>query len=256
MTKLYAEIVPVHQLSGQDHHRMLSLMITYYDSISLDQFLLDLSKKNAVIILRDSVQNQIQGFSTLLDVQFKTQGKIIRGAFSGDTIINQEYWGQKALGKAFLKYLWIQTIKNPFQPYYWFLISKGYKTYLLMANNFTDYYPRLEGETPPLEQEVLEQFYSTYFANHFDRNSGLIRFNQAPCKLKGGVAEITSDMLEKYPRIAFFSRKNPDWKSGTELACIARMTIGMPIKYALKCQFNRFKGLFSSTVVPQKGKTA
>ena len=31
-----------------------------------------------------------------------------------------------------------------------------------------------------------------------------------------------------HPRIKFFADKNPDWRSGVELACIAEMTFLMP----------------------------
>jgi hypothetical protein len=93
------------------------------------------SEKDAVILMRDSVENRIQGFSTILDVRMKIGGKTVVGAFSGDTIIERSYWGQGILGKAFLSYMLKQKLKNPFRTFYWFLISKGYKTYLLMANN-------------------------------------------------------------------------------------------------------------------------
>ena len=34
--------------------------------------------------------------------------------------------------------------------------------------------------------------------------------------------------------IAFFQRANPAWREGVELACLARMTFAMPLKYAWK----------------------
>ena len=48
-----------------------------------------------------------------------------------------------------------------------------------------------------------------------------------PGQLKEGIAEVGTGALT-HPRIKFFADKNPDWRSGVELACIAEMTFLMP----------------------------
>jgi hypothetical protein len=40
--------------------------------------------------------------------------------------------------------------------------------------------------------------------------------------------------MKNNPRVAFFAESNPDWREGVELACIARMTLVMPVHYAIK----------------------
>ena len=164
MNRLRSSTVKISALTTADRDRMYEVMSKYYEAISREQFDCDLDEKSAVILLRDEKARMIQGFSTLHRQELKSGGSGAIGIFSGDTIIEKEFWGQKALGVEFLKYLWLEKIKNPLSPLYWFMISKGYKTYLLMANNFVEYYPRHEKETPASIHELMNEFYSAKYA--------------------------------------------------------------------------------------------
>lgn len=214
---------------------MFELMRSYYDSVSREKFLSDLSNKNDVILLRDPEGN-IQGFSTLRIVPLNMGGKTLRGIFSGDTVIDRAFWGGRALGKAFLRYLFFQKLRHPFEPLYWLLISKGYKTYLIMANNFSEHYPRYDRPTPRDKKALMDDFYSALFADDYDPKDGVIRTGEAE-RLKAGVAEISEALIKSNPKIAFFQRSNPGWREGVELACIARMTLWMPALYTIKVFF-------------------
>lgn len=233
---VYAEVLMPHELKPFELERLYHIFSKYYDGHTKDQFLGDLSEKNHIILLRDKKDRSLQGFSTLLKVKVKTSSGTKYGIFSGDTILEKPYWGNPALGKAFLKYLWLEKIKNPFSPLYWFLISKGYKTYLLMANNFAFHFPRFEQVTPPGIQEIIDGFYGEKYGSEYLAAQNLIKPVNTNCRLKESIAEISPDD-RKNPRIAFFEISNPNWKQGVELACIAEMTILMPLKYSLKKAF-------------------
>jgi hypothetical protein len=230
---LKAAITPISQLAPADKTRMFELMRAYYDSIAEQQFLSDLSKKDAVILLKDR-SGAIQGFSTLASVRVNLDGKTLRAIFSGDTVIDKRHWGQRALGKAFLRYLFVEKAKSPFAPLYWLLISKGYKTYLMMANNFSEHYPRFDRSTPARAKRIMDSFYSKLYPANYNPQTGLIETPGEACRLKSVVAAIPAALAESNPRIAFFARSNPQWREGAELACIARMTLWMPLQYALK----------------------
>jgi hypothetical protein len=151
------------------------------------------------------------------------------------TILDKKHWGSPALGVQFLIYLWKLKLKNFGTPVYWFLISKGYKTYLLMSNNFKDSYPHYQRETPAFEKALMDRFYRDKYGNHYRTENGVISFAGTPtCKLKDQVAPITDELKKNVPGIAFFAQSNPNWHSGDELACIARMTLDMPARYMFK----------------------
>jgi hypothetical protein len=236
-SQLKAKIISVSDLSFAEEARMLQLMQRYYDDVSREQFLADLAKKSAVILLFDKTDGQIQGFSTLLCLRLKCGDKILRGIFSGDTVVEKSYWGQRRLGKAFLRFLFTEKLKHPFEPLYWLLISKGYKTYLMMANNFSEYYPRFDKPTPAGKKALLDAFYSTLYADDYDARAGLIKPSGRAYKLKTGVAAISNGLMKNNPKVAFFQAANPHWQQGSELTCLARMTLSMPLRYALKALF-------------------
>lgn len=231
--ELRAHTVRIKKVKRAEIERMYQLFSEYYENHSLQSFQRDLFEKDHVILLRDRKDHSLQGFSTLLRVPLRKAGKRVLGVYSGDTVISQEYWGSSALGIEFLKYLWKLKVKSPGTEVYWFLISKGYKTYLLMANNFATYYPRYEQETPDEYRALMDEFYAKKFGHHYQPSSGLITYEGKSCALRGNVAAITPELLAQ-PRVAFFQKKNPHWAQGQELTCIAKMTIWMPIKYVLK----------------------
>ncbi len=225
---LKAETLQVKQLKMADIEIMYNVFSSYYKKTSKKSFQSDLLQKTHIILLRN-LEYQIKGFSTITQSNLRKARGI--GVFSGDTVIEKNYWGSNALGKAFLKHLWNIKLKNIHKPVYWFLISKGYKTYLLMANNFPKHYPRYEEETPKKYKKIMDSFYAEKFGSFYNAKEGLIYMEDS--YLKSNIADITQDLL-KVPRISFFQNKNPEWSKGTELACIAEMDFLMPFRYAIK----------------------
>ena len=234
--ELKAVTIRVKKLKRHEVERMYELFSQYYENHTLQSFEHDLFEKNHVILLKDKKDRSLQGFSTLLRVPLKKSGKKVLGVYSGDTVISKDYWGSPALGIEFLKYLWKLKMKRPGTAVYWFLISKGYKTYLIMANNFATHYPRYDQPIPAEYKKLMDDFYCVRFGENYDSSTGLISYLEKSCALKEHVADITSELL-KEPRIAFFQQQNPKWAEGHELTCIAKMTIWMPFKYVLKKTF-------------------
>ncbi len=102
------------------------------------------------------------------------------------------------------------------------MISKGFKTYLLLANNYYSYYPHY-GDKHPHLQDYVDSYCRQYFAEYYDQSSGLLNFGADYQPLKDDVAPITKELREKNTKIAFFEDKNPTWVSGTELPCIGEL---------------------------------
>lgn len=239
--KLDCDFSKPEKIKQTDLSAMFALFQVYYKDISFEKFYKDLKEKTTVIILREAKSKNIKGFSTISVTLEKDQfGKSFTSVYSGDTVLDKDYWGTSALGVSFLKYLWIQKTKAPFRPLYWFLISKGYKTYLLMANNFKTHFPRYETKTPDHMKYIMDKFYSKKFNDQFEPEKSTIRLKEVSSSLKENVAEISKKDLT-VPRIHFFATKNPDWKKGVELACIAEMTFLAPFQYFIKKKLKRKK---------------
>ena len=224
------------ELDTKQRKELFDIFERYYAGTTWSQFNDDLSEKDSVILLLDRKTGKFCGFSTLVSQRMKVSGKSLICVFSGDTVLEKKYWGSSALGIAFLSYLFLLKFKNPLEPVYWMLISKGYKTYLLMANNFGTHFPNNQVPTPPLEKKVMDEFYSAKFGQRYEAQSGIIRFHDCnnACRVAENIAPVTSNMREANPLIRFFVDRNPHWQQGDELAGIAKMTLNMPFQYASK----------------------
>jgi hypothetical protein len=236
--KLYSKTIKISSLYDSQISEMFKLFEIFYENVSRERFEHDLRAKSRVIIMLDP-EKRIQGFSTLYDFDFFHHNKNYRILFSGDTIIAPDYWGTSALTMEFLKNMILLKAKYPTRPVWWFLISKGYKTYLLLANNFINYYPRYDRETPMEHQSLMQELSEKLYPGKYNKNTGVIEFSAEEHEhLRETIAPITDELMTKYPKIKFFQSKNPDWQKGCELACIGevdpRLAIVHPIKLVRK----------------------
>jgi hypothetical protein len=214
-----ARYQPIHKVTVHDLRAMYAVFRRYYDNISLEQFIEDMSGKTGIFVLRDDNENRIVGFSTLTSKKLRMGRRSVTGVFSGDTILESEYWGNRSLQVAFYVRMVLERFKRPFSPVFWLLISKGYKTYLLLANNFSRYYPDVEGRFDWLEPYV-DAYCRTLFPHAYCPDRKLLDFGEGSTHLKGEVTPITREMRERHPKIRFFEECNPSWQRGTELPCI------------------------------------
>jgi hypothetical protein len=235
---LTSRVLAPQLLSDRQRRQMFDVFSQYYEGHSYEQFMKDLLEKDDVILLLEKQSGEIQGFSTLLKKEMTRNGKSLWAVYSGDTVLSRKHWGSKVLGVTFLMYLFKLRLKKPWQHVYWFLISKGYKTYLLMANNFTHHFPRHEFATTDFDRDLMSEFYGWKFGSLYNHQTGLIQPHGPACHLKVDVADISPDLL-KNPRVSFFQEKNPNWKNGAELCCIAKLSLFMPFTYFLKKVFKK-----------------
>ena len=220
--RVYARYLPINRVSPAQIREMYALYSRYYENTSLDIFLNDMARKSGVFLIRRRTDGRIVGFSTVTRMVLTASGRPVRGVFSGDTVIEKEYWGNRALQVSFLLYLLRTRFRYPLSPMFWLLISKGYKTYLLLANNFPRYYPNPDGENgnlAPLVRDYCQQLFPDAWVEH----QQLLDFGDRYQCLREEVAEITPDMRKRHPRIAYFEQCNPSWRRGTELPCIGQM---------------------------------
>ena len=250
-----ADFYSLDKITSEDVNVMHSVFVKYYHNAEYKTFVKDLNKKIGAILIKRVDDSSIVGFSTIGLIEKKIDGKKCLGLFSGDTVIEKEYWGLPHLQTAFLRFLLKTRIKNPTVNFYWFLITKGYKTYLLMANNWLHYYPRYDRKDDEKRKSIVKTFSDHFFEGFYDEKTGLLKFGDGYQRLKEDVAEITDEMKIKYPKIAFFEQVNPTWREGTELPCIGDLDwftlLWRPIPFGLRKIKN---AIFGSKVRVHKQK--
>lgn len=214
---LRARVRRVASLTSAEREAMWGLFAPSYTGATRDVFERDLGEKEHVIVLKDAGR-VLQGFSTLLRLE-------VRGAtavFSGDTIIAPGFWGQTALQRAFIWYLMAQRLARPGRRVYWFLITKGYRTYLLISRYFPNHWPRHDAPFPDEEAALLDELCRRKFGEAWDASAGLLRHaGQTAVRLAEPLADVREKLRED-PDVRFFLEKNPRWAEGDELCCLAR----------------------------------
>ncbi len=212
-------------ITVNDIKQMYDLYAAYYENTSLDIFLNDLSKKTGAIMVVRKADGKVVGFSTQQVLELDIHGKKVRGVFSGDTIVEPRYWGNNKLGVVFYRFLIREKFRRPWVPFYWFLISKGYKTYMLMVNNCYKYYPNVAGNKAD-HIEITKAYCNQLFPEYFDDKSMLLDFGEQYVRLKETVAEITPELAAANEHIAYFEKMNPSWRRGTEMPCLGSIDMG------------------------------
>ena len=244
---LRARVERVSDLAKPTIDEMWALFSRFYDDINYERFLRDLSAKNYVLICRDK-QQKVQGFSTIHLYYREIQGKKIKVIFSGDTVMSPEYWGYRGMHGAFAKFTVREWLREPLTPFYWFLISKGYKTYLALARNFVNFWPRHDLATPKTEKELIATLASDRFGDAWKSETGLLQFSTPQGRLRDGVVPITTEDLQD-PDIAYFVRSNPGHANGDELCCLASFDMDLWMKYIRKTLSKKISRLWR--VAPQ-----
>ena len=253
MKRLCARVVRVEQLSRPQRDDMFALLQTYYEGVCFEVFENDLEAKEEAILLEDT-EGRLRGFSTLTVCEMKVAGARFQVAFSGDTIVEKDCWGQTALQRAFVWRMLQIKCRRPFLPLYWFLISKGYKTYLLMAHNFVRFFPRVNGEASL--KPLLVACARSRFGSQYSEATGLIHLEGRASFLKQAVAPIPSKLLRNNPHVRHFVELNPTWEKGTELACLADFSVAMVLKFVARSLFKKRAALRPVFDVPASGENA
>jgi hypothetical protein len=219
---LQSRIVPVAEITEAEACAMYQIFARHYDCVSPDKFHSDLAEKDCVLVLRDAT-GSVGGFSTQKLLRVSVGGFPVRAVFSGDTIVDRAHWGEQELGRCWCRYVSSLYAEEPDVPLYWFLISKGYRTYLYLPLFFETFYPNYQTATPEFEQSVLDKLASAKFPAYYRPDAGVIEFPQSQGQLKPHLAEIPARRMRN-PHVQYFLRRNPAFAAGCELACLAEIS--------------------------------
>ena len=220
MSKLKGDIIDVTDLTAEQKDRIFQLMSVYYSGVNAETFSRDLLEKQWILILSDS-SGKIQGFTTLMIISHMVSKVELRCVFSGDTIIDDRFRGELELMKVWLKFV-INYDESHDGGLFWFLISKGYRTYKLLPLFFREFYPRFDQVMPPDIKIVMDKFSLDKFPNEYDCQSGIITPDNGDY-LRTGKDDISEHHL-KDPHVKFFAETNPFFWKGNELVCLARLS--------------------------------
>jgi hypothetical protein len=221
VARLAGTVRRVEDLTCSEKDRMYAVLARYFLGLTRSRFERDLAEKEWAILLTDTSQGEIQGFSTLMRLQIAVDGRPVVAFFSGDTIIHREYWGEAVLPRLWGRHVLAvaKTIQDA--RVFWFLISSGYRTYRYLPLFFREFYPTYRRRTPPAIKRVMDALGRSKFPSEYEPTRGVIRFAEAT-PLRPGVSTIGERQLRNR-HVAFFVEANPGHANGDELVCLAEL---------------------------------
>ena len=175
--RLAGSVVP--RTTVQERDAMYALFESYFAGTDRTRFESDLAEKDGVILLRDG--DRICGFSTF---KWIDDGDIV-AFFSGDTIVDREYWGETVLSRMWAKIAFAKADQTD-RKVYWFLISSGYKTWRFLPVFFREFYPHPEIATPPDIQCIIDNLGARKFGDEYA--DGIVRFRGSGAAAAGAPA--------------------------------------------------------------------
>lgn len=227
---LQARTVTARSLDATTRGRMFDVFAAAFEQVDQATFEADLRPKSHVILLSDTGDGSLQGFSTIETRVERVAGRRVVTIYSGDTVVTEPYWGQTALQRAFLAYVIRRKLRFPLTPVYWFLITKGYKTYLLLSRNFPEYWPRRDRPTPAWQAAVIGHVARARFPEAWRPDRGVLEHPHPKGQLQEGVAPIDA-ALQADPDVRFFCERNPGHARGDELCCIGCVEAALWVRY-------------------------
>jgi hypothetical protein len=224
--RLTGQVAPVTDLNGAEVAELYALHARLYAAVDEARFRSDLAEKGWVVLLRDP-GGTIRGYSTLrlLDVALPgdLDGPPLRAVFSGDTGIDPAYWGGQALVRTWARFMGELWARDPARRLFWFLIVKGFRTYLYLPYFFHAFYPRHDRPTPPFEASLIGELAGSRYPEAFNPATGLVEFAESHGHLAADLAEVPPHRADD-PHVRFFLARNPGYVRGHELVCVAEIS--------------------------------
>ncbi len=204
--------------------RLFLLMEIHYDEMTFEQFQIDLKRKDFVGLIKDE-NNTVQGFTTYVVNPKGTGTTEYNVVFSGDTIIAKEHWGSQIMMQGWCNTIGRLMSTDVEKKWYWYLLSKGHRTYMYLPLFFKHYYPALV----PLEYHeemaaIANAVSSKLFGADWKPAEGVLRFSKSLGQLKPDLAADTRNKTSS-KWVNFFLERNPGFDKGEELVCVAKLEI-------------------------------
>jgi hypothetical protein len=214
--RLQGRVIARRELAATQRRAMFDLLQAHFSGVDRATFEGDLDEKNFVILLDDQ-DRVLRGFSTLL-VYASTARPGTTVVYSGDTIVEREWWGSPALPAT-----WLRAVREVAPRYRgrdvcWLLLTSGFRTYRFLPVFFRSFYPRHDCPAQSEQRLALDVLARERFGDRYDAARGIVRLER-PQVLVRELLEVPEGRAVD-PHVGYFLRRNPGYVHGDELACL------------------------------------
>lgn len=142
--------------------------------------------------------------------------------FTSSVVADERFRGRNLVLKTGLRLLAREKLHRPFAPAYWFFDTFSYKSYLVLARNLGEFWPRRDRPTPPDIRGFIDKLASEHYGSDWSRDTGVVR-RSGYKQLRPETAPIDRK-LRSDPDVSFFEAANPGHREGDMLVCLAPLT--------------------------------
>jgi hypothetical protein len=143
--------------------------------------------------------------------------------FTSSVVTDERFRGRNLILKTGLRLLAREKLRRPFAPAYWFFDTFSYKSYLVLARNLREFWPRRDRAMPPDTAAFIDHLASHRYGSDWNRETGVVR-RSGHKQLRPETAPI-ADELRSDPDVSFFEAVNPSHREGDMLVCLAPLTM-------------------------------
>lgn len=206
-------------LTPDEQEAMYTLIEAHFDGVRREVFERDLAEKDWVVrIVRDGA---LVGFSTLQVYSTTFAGDRINVIYSGDTVVAPEAWGTPVLARGWIAMVRAVQAARPEEPWYWLLLSSGFRTYRFLPVFWREFWPRHDAVPGDRIRQMIATLARERFNGCYDEQTGVVRFPR-PQRLREHLARIPEGK-ENDPHVRFFLERNPGHGAGDELVCLTSL---------------------------------
>lgn len=198
--------------------RLYELMCEHFVNVDRAHFERDFAEKETVFLVRDEETNRIEGFSTLMPLRTELDGEPLVALFTGDTVIDPRYWGDRQFLRVVSRTMFDQAARLHPGTVYWILLTCTHRSYRFLPGLFLRYYPRHDGPIPAEMKRRLDALVRLKFPDEYDAKRGVVELRE-PMLVRPERIEVPDRQLDD-PHTQFFRRINPGHARGDYLACI------------------------------------
>ena len=216
--RLHGRTIERPRLTDADVRGMFTLLSAFFTGVDERTFAHDLGEKSHAIVLEDD-RGVLRGFSTMLVYRSQAAGVDATVVYSGDTIVDREWWGSPALAVSWLRAAWGLTSRADAGNVYWLLLTSGFRTYRFLPVFWREFYPRVDGS--PEAKAFADTLARERFGDGYDAAAGIVRFAR-PQVLVPELLDVPAGRTGD-PHVDFFLERNPGYVRGDELVCVTNI---------------------------------
>ena len=116
----------------------------------------------------------------------------------------------------------LRVMESTRNPLYWFLLSKGIRTYLMLPMFFASFHPCVDVSQTSELKRLTDHLASERYGNYYDSEKGIVKFDPPADRLKV-LNTLIPERLLPNENVRHFLEKNPGYINGDELVCMAEI---------------------------------